>query len=89
MIVKIALIEVFGTQKEVYIGALHENLTDAKVEDFITACQHWNEYMLSQSGITKDYRVLDLGCGNGNTAVWLSQQTDCEVVTYHKSNQNV
>jgi len=65
-------------------GSLHwgyfENLTDVKVEDFITACQHWNEYMLSGGGITKDSRVLDLGCGNGNTAVWLCQQTDCEVV---------
>ena len=65
-------------------GSLHwgyfENLKDAKVEDFITACQHWNEYMLSGGGITKDSRVLDLGCGNGNTAVWLCQQTDCEVV---------
>lgn len=65
-------------------GSLHwgyfENLTEAKTEDFITACKRWNEYMLSQSGITKDSRVLDLGCGNGNTAIWLSQQTGCEVV---------
>ena len=36
--------------------------------------------MLSQSGVEKDSRVLDLGCGNGNTAIWLSQQTGCEVV---------
>ncbi|WP_293120895.1 cyclopropane-fatty-acyl-phospholipid synthase family protein [Okeania sp. SIO1I7] len=36
--------------------------------------------MLFQSGITKDSRVLDLGCGNGNTAIWLSQETGCEVV---------
>jgi ubiquinone/menaquinone biosynthesis C-methylase UbiE len=65
-------------------GSLHwgyfDNLTEAKTEDFITACKRWNEYMLSQSGITKDSRVLDLGCGNGNTAIWLSQQTGCQVV---------
>ncbi|NET25264.1 methyltransferase domain-containing protein [Okeania sp. SIO1I7] len=65
-------------------GSLHwgyfEDLTEAKAENFITACKRWNEYMLSQSGITKDSRVLDLGCGNGNTAIWLSQQTGCEVV---------
>ena len=65
-------------------GSLHwgyfENLSEAKTEDFITACKRWNEYMLSESGIRKDSRVLDLGCGNGNTAIWLSQQTGCEVV---------
>ncbi|NEP07889.1 MAG: ubiquinone/menaquinone biosynthesis protein, partial [Okeania sp. SIO4D6] len=65
-------------------GSLHwgyfEKLTTAKTEDFIPACKRWNEYMLFQSGITKDSRVLDLGCGNGNTAIWLSQETGCEVV---------
>lgn len=45
-----------------------ENLTEAKPKNFITACKRWNEYMLSQSGIKKDSRVLDLVCGNGNTA---------------------
>ncbi len=36
--------------------------------------------MLEQSGIFAKSRVLDIGCGNGNTAVWVTQQTGCEVV---------
>ncbi|MCL2933608.1 MAG: class I SAM-dependent methyltransferase [Trichodesmium sp. MAG_R03] len=65
-------------------GSLHwgyfENLTEAKSENLIIACKRWNEYMLSQSGTGKDSRVLDLGCDNGNTAIWLSQHTGCQVV---------
>ncbi|MEM1172691.1 MAG: methyltransferase domain-containing protein [Cyanobacteria bacterium P01_H01_bin.35] len=65
-------------------GSVHwgyfENLNEAKAEDFLAACQRWNEYMFSQSGITKDSRVLDIGCGNGNTAIWLSQNIGCQVV---------
>jgi len=36
--------------------------------------------MLEQSGIDRTSRVLDIGCGNGNTAVWLAQETGCSVV---------
>ncbi len=36
--------------------------------------------MLQRSNITNQSKVLDIGCGNGNTAVWLAQQTGCEVV---------
>jgi cyclopropane fatty-acyl-phospholipid synthase-like methyltransferase len=65
-------------------GSLHwgyfENLTEVSAEDFIPACKHWNQYMLSHSGITQESRILDLGCGNGNTAIWLAQQTGCEVI---------
>jgi len=65
-------------------GSLHWGYFDALAspssEDFIQACQRWNEYMLEQSGITADSCVLDVGCGNGNTAVWLARQTGCEVV---------
>ncbi len=65
-------------------GSLHwgyfENLNSASSDDFLPACQRWNQYMLQRSGITKESKVLDLGCGNGNTAVWLAQQTGCEVV---------
>jgi ubiquinone/menaquinone biosynthesis C-methylase UbiE len=64
-------------------GSLHwgyfDQLTSPKPADFITACQHWNEYMLQQSGINAESKVLDIGCGNGNTAIWLAQQTGCQV----------
>ncbi|MDF5729293.1 MAG: methyltransferase domain-containing protein, partial [Rhizonema sp. PD38] len=65
-------------------GSLHwgyfENLTEVSAENFISACKRWNQYMLSLSGITQQSRILDLGCGNGNTAIWIAQQTGCEVI---------
>lgn len=65
-------------------GSLHwgyfDNLAGARAKDFIPACQRWSDYMLEQSGITAKSRVLEIGCGNGNTAIWLAQQTGCEVV---------
>ncbi|MEC4813192.1 MAG: methyltransferase domain-containing protein [Scytonema sp. PMC 1069.18] len=57
-----------------------ENLTEVSAEDFISACNYWDQYMLSHSGITQESQVLNLGCGNGNTAVWLAQQTGCKVI---------
>jgi ubiquinone/menaquinone biosynthesis C-methylase UbiE len=65
-------------------GSLHwgyfDNLEDAEAEEFLTACKRWNQYMLEQSKIDASSKVLDIGCGNGNTAIWLAQQTGCEVV---------
>ncbi|NKC11608.1 MAG: methyltransferase domain-containing protein [Gammaproteobacteria bacterium] len=65
-------------------GSLHwgyfENLAKARPEDFVPACKRWDEYMLAQSGITADSRVLEVACGNGNASVWLAQQKRCEVV---------
>lgn len=65
-------------------GSLHwgyfDNLTDARAEDFVPACDRWDEYMLEQSGITAESRLLEVACGNGNAAIWVAQQTGCEVV---------
>ncbi len=65
-------------------GSLHwgyfENLASAVPSDFVPACKRWDEYMLSQSGITAESRVLEVACGNGKAAIWLAQQTGCEVV---------
>lgn len=65
-------------------GSLHwgyfHNLANAKPEEFAPACKRWDEYMLEQSGITAESRVLEVACGNGKAAVWLAQQTGCEVL---------
>lgn len=65
-------------------GSLHwgyfENLAAARPEDFVPACERWDRYMLEQSGITASSRVLEVACGNGKAAIWLAQQTGCEVV---------
>ncbi|MEQ9237615.1 class I SAM-dependent methyltransferase [Coleofasciculus sp. G3-WIS-01] len=65
-------------------GSLHwgyfNNLAEAQAEDFVPACKRWDEYMLAQSGITAESQVLEVACGNGNAAIWLAQQTGCEVV---------
>lgn len=36
--------------------------------------------MLDHSELTPESRVLDIGCGNGNTAIWPANQTKCSVV---------
>ena len=46
---------------------------------FLSACSRLNEIMLANAGIDGDARVLDLGCGNGNTAMWLSRATGAKV----------
>ncbi len=48
-------------------------------ESFLTACSRLNEIMLENSGIGSDSHVLDLGCGNGNTSLWLSRATGARV----------
>lgn len=65
-------------------GCLHwgyfDNLETHCPEDFVSACQRWDRYMLEQSHITAESRVLEVACGNGNTSIWLARETGCEVV---------
>jgi ubiquinone/menaquinone biosynthesis C-methylase UbiE len=55
---------------------------DAQNEEKVLfqACDRLNQYMLSHSQIEADSCVLDVGCGNGNTAIYLAQETQCKVV---------
>lgn len=46
---------------------------------FLAACARLNEIMLANAGIDAAAQVLDLGCGNGNTATWLCRATGARV----------
>jgi ubiquinone/menaquinone biosynthesis C-methylase UbiE len=35
--------------------------------------------MLAKSGIDKSSLVLDIGCGNGNTAIWIAENRPCKI----------
>ncbi|NJN39688.1 MAG: methyltransferase domain-containing protein [Gammaproteobacteria bacterium] len=61
-------------------GSLHWGYFDHSTgDDFLAASANWNLLMLSRSGIDANSLVLDLGCGNGNTPVWLTKQRSCHV----------
>jgi len=47
--------------------------------DFLKACANLNGIMAENGGINSSSRVLDLGCGNGATAIWLSKSQNCHV----------
>ncbi len=55
----------------------------------MAACDRLNQYMLSESNIDADARTLDLGCGNGNTAIYLAQETNCAVVGLDISKNHI
>ena len=66
-----------------------ENLEYRDRSHISTACQHWNEYMLGYSQITNQSRILDVGCGQGDTAIWLTQKTGCEVIGIDVSDTDI
>ncbi len=48
-------------------------------EEFLTAGMRLNELMVEYSSIDSSSRVLDVGCGNGATATWLSRASGAHV----------
>lgn len=62
-------------------GSLHWGIFDQTTgDDFLKASHNLNEIMASRAGIDGSSRVLDLGCGNGTTAMWLSESRGCQVL---------
>ena len=69
-------------------GSLHWGIFNAPEQpgnapdvrgEFLAACSRLNEVMLENAGINENARVLDLGCGNGNTSLWLCRETRARV----------
>ncbi len=61
-------------------GSLHWGWFDESTGgDFLKACANLNKIMAEKARITNGSTVLDIGCGNGNTATWLCQRTGCRV----------
>ena len=61
-------------------GSVHWGIFDESTgDDFLMACANLNDIMAEKGRIDSSARVLDLGCGNGTTAIWLSENHDCHV----------
>ena len=61
-------------------GSLHWGwFDDTTGDDFLKACANLNRIMAEKASINSQSKVLDLGCGNGNTATWLCKSTGCRV----------
>lgn len=61
-------------------GSVHWGVFDDSTgDDFLKACANLNSIMVAKGRIDSSSRVLDLGCGNGTTAIWLSGNQDCHV----------
>ena len=61
-------------------GSLHWGYFDEGTgTDFLNACANLNNIMADRAAINRDSRVLDMGCGNGNTALWLNQSRGCRI----------
>ena len=61
-------------------GSVHWGVFDQSTgKDFLKACANLNQIMIQQGKIGRDAKVLDLGCGNGTTAIWLSESQGCHV----------
>ncbi|MCH7626971.1 MAG: class I SAM-dependent methyltransferase [Chloroflexi bacterium] len=62
-------------------GSVHWGYFDEHTgNDFLKACSNLNRIMAEKAQITRDSRVLDLGCGNGTTSLRLNEELGCEVV---------
>lgn len=71
-------------------GSLHWGYFDQSTgDDFLAASANLNKVMLERSGIDDQSIVLDLGCGNGNTSMWMAQQRACQITAIDLSGVRV
>ena len=61
-------------------GSLHWGVFDDSTgNDFLTACSNLNNMMVQKGLVDQSARLIDLGCGNGNTSIWLAGSTGCQI----------
>ena len=61
-------------------GSVHWGFfEDGTTSDFMRACSRLDHLMVEKGRIGENSRVLDLGCGNGTTAIWISDNKSCHV----------
>ena len=60
-------------------GGLHWGLFSSDEQSFSEACENLSRIMVRQASINEHSRVLDLGCGNGVTSIWLAEEVGCTV----------
>ena len=61
-------------------GSVHWGyFDDTTGTDFLKGCANLDRIMVEKGGIGPEARALDLGCGNGTTAIWLARHTGCQV----------
>ena len=62
-------------------GSLHWGFFDQSTRnDFLKACANLNNIMVGKARIGQNSKVLDFGCGNGTTSMWLCKHLGCDVV---------
>jgi ubiquinone/menaquinone biosynthesis C-methylase UbiE len=62
-------------------GSLHWGIFDSSTgDDFLKACANLSTVMVRMAAIGKNAKVLDLGCGNGTTSLWLCKNCGCRAV---------
>ena len=62
-------------------GSLHWGFFDESTgQDFLKACANLNEIMATKAGLDQSSKLLDLGCGNGTTSMWLGRTRGSQVV---------
>ena len=61
-------------------GSVHWGIFDQSTgQDFLKGCANLNKIMVEKAGINGTSKLLDLGCGNGTTAMWLCKALGCKV----------
>lgn len=71
---------VWDADGSVHWGVFEDDTAGSSIrEQFLAAGIRLNELMVEYGGIDGTSRVLDVGCGNGNAAIWLARNSGAHV----------